>query len=91
VSDEVKAVQSGFGIFIDTVCEGRVSLWLDGDGNPYFYESRSEAEREIAEDLMLRLEDFLKGEREFEEAMTVEEFILPVKRLPDGSVVAGAL
>ena len=79
--------RQGYTIFIDTLFEGRVPLWRDGDNKPCFYETQNEAEREIAEDLIQRLQDFLKGEREFEEAMTVEEFILPVDRLPDGSVV----
>ncbi|HEY1170192.1 MAG TPA: hypothetical protein VGH19_02375 [Verrucomicrobiae bacterium] len=84
---DAKMVQSGFGIFIDTSCEGCVPLWRGYGGMPYFYSTEEEAEREIAEDLITRLEEFLDSEREFEDAMTVEEYILPVQRLPDGSVV----
>lgn len=87
MSSAVPETQSGYAIFIDTLCEGRVPLWRDGDNKPFFYTTQAEAERDIAEDLIRRLEDFLNGEREFEEAMTVEEYILPVDRLPDGSVV----
>lgn len=62
-------------------------LWRDGDGYPYFYPTREEAERDIVDDLLIRLEEYLAGQREFEDAITVEEYILPVERLADGSVV----
>jgi hypothetical protein len=78
--------RDGFCIFIDTVCEGRVPLWWDEQGRPLVYATEREAQREIADDLRDRLQQFLDGEREFEDAMTVEEYILPVCVLPDGSV-----
>ena len=87
MDDEISTASvNGFGLFIDTVSEGVVPLWRDEKGLPCFYETREAAQREIAEDLIARLEEFLAGEREFEDAMTVEEFILPVERLPDGSL-----
>ena len=74
-------------IFIDTVFEGRVPHYRDGEGNPLAYATRVEAEREIAEDAITRLEEFLAGQRDFDDAMTVEEYILDVDVLPDGVVV----
>ena len=37
--------------------------------------------------MMERLRQFLAGERDFDDAMTVEEYIVPVTQYPDGSVV----
>jgi hypothetical protein len=51
------------------------------------YSTRDEAERQIAEDTMERIQQFLSGERDFEDAMTVEEFVVEVNLYPDGSVV----
>lgn len=61
-------------------------LWRDYEGKPFIYETREGAEREIAEDLIARLEEFLTGEREFDDAISVEEYILPVEQLADGSL-----
>lgn len=85
-SPKAAAVQSGFGIFINTVGEGEVSLWRDGEGKPYFFETSKEAEETIIEDLMARLQECLDGGRDFDDAITVEEYILPVERLADGSL-----
>lgn len=73
--------------FIDTIAEGRVPLYRDERGNPVTYDTRSAAEREIAEDATARLREFLDGERDFDDAMTVEEYILPVDVLDGGDVV----
>lgn len=86
VSDDKNIVQSGFGIFINTVFEGEVPLYRDEEGKPYFFETSKEAEVEIIDVLMMRLKECLDGEREFDDAITVEEYILPVDRLPDGSL-----
>ncbi|MGV3754028.1 MAG: hypothetical protein ACO1QS_01445 [Verrucomicrobiota bacterium] len=80
------AGQSGFGIFINTIAEGAVTLWRDGEGMPCFFETSKEAEVTIIEDLMTRLQECLEGEREFDDAITVEEYILPVERLADGAL-----
>ena len=34
-----------------------------------------------------RLDQFLNGERSFEDAMTVEDYLVKVTVLPDGSIV----
>jgi hypothetical protein len=36
---------------------------------------------------MTRLQEFLDGERDFDDAITVEEYVVPVTLLADGSVV----
>lgn len=81
-----KPHEYGFGIFINTVCEGRVPS-VRGDGSkPFVFPTRIEAECEIADLMMTRLQEFLDGERDFEDAMTLEEYIMEVDMQPDGSV-----
>jgi hypothetical protein len=55
-------------------------------GRPLVYATERDAQREIADDLRDRLQQFLNGEREFDDAMTVEEYILTVSVFPDGTV-----
>ena len=78
---------SGYCIFIDTVCEGRIPAWHDEKGLPVVYPTVEAAQREIADDVMEKLRQFLAGERDFEDAMTVEDYILPVDVLPDSSIL----
>ena len=76
-----------FCIFIDTVCEGRVPAWHDENLMPVVYPTVEAAQREIADDVMDKLRQFLDGQRDFEDAMAIEDYILPVDVLPDGSIL----
>ena len=79
-------VRSAYSIFIPTICQGTIPAWHDETGYPVIYVTELEAQREIAEDCIERLRQFLANERDFEDAMTVEDFILPVDVWPDGSI-----
>ena len=79
--------KSAFCIFIDTVCDGRVPAWHDEKSMPVVYPTLEAAQREIADDVMEKLQQFLDGNRDFDDALTVEDYILPVEVLPDGSIV----
>jgi hypothetical protein len=79
--------QKGFCIFIHTVCEGAVPLVREGDHVSVFA-TRREAELEIVDNLQTRLQQFIDNERDFDDAITVEEYIVEVDALPDGSVVS---
>lgn len=81
------ATKTGYCIYIDTICQGPVPVERDESGNPVVYETELDGQRVIVEDTMERLLQFLAGEREFEDAMTVEEYIRPVGVLADGSVI----
>jgi hypothetical protein len=81
--------RKGFCIYIDTVFQGAVPVVRDAVGNPFVYPTRKEAERDIADDIMGRINQFLDGERDFDDAITVEEYIVEVVVLPDGSVIDG--
>ena len=77
----------GFCIFINTVCEGAVPSVRGGEGMPCVFDTKVEAQREIADFVMTRVQEFMDGERDFEDAITVEEYVVPVDVLPDGSVI----
>ena len=77
----------GFCIYITTVCEESIPAVRDGDGKPCVFKTEVEAQREIADFVMIRLQEFIAGHRDFEDAMTVEEYVVPVDVYPDGSIV----
>jgi hypothetical protein len=84
--DSSPIVRDGFCIFIDTLCQGPVPVVHDESGYVVF-ETELDAQREIADDMMTRLQQFMDGERDFDDAMTVEEYIVPVTVHPDGVIV----
>lgn len=73
-------------IFIDTLFEGTVPSVRGDKDLPCVFTTRLDAEREIVDNMMTRLQEFINCEREFEDAMTVEEYVVEVRVLPDGSV-----
>ena len=78
-------LRSGFCIYIDTLCQGPVPLVSDDDGYVVF-ETELEAQKEIADYMMTRLRQFLDGERDFDDAITAEEYVVPVTVHPDGKI-----
>ena len=77
----------GFCIYVDTLIEGSVPVEWTADRKPFTYPTREAAEREVAEDTIERIQQFLEGEREFEDAMIVEEYVVEVDISSDGSIV----
>jgi hypothetical protein len=73
-------------IFINTFFQGQVPSCYDEDENPVVFAMREEAELEIIEFAVERIEQHLAGERDFDEAITIEEFVVPVEVLKDGTV-----
>jgi hypothetical protein len=57
------------------------------DENGYIiFATELEAQREIVDHQMARLQQFLDGEREYDDAMEVEEYVVPVTLHPDGII-----
>ena len=69
-----------------TLCQGTVPAWYDETDYPVVYETELEAQREIADHQLTLLKQFLDGERDFDDATTIEDFILPIDVWPDGSI-----
>ena len=84
-------MRTGYCIYVSTVCDGPVPVERDDRGNPVIYLTRTDAEKAIAEDVIERLRQFLDGEREFDDALTVEEYVTEVNVLVDGSIVDTAM
>jgi len=79
-------LKTGYCIFIDTLFQGRVLSVSDETERYIVFETEVEAQKEIADFMMTRLGEFLIGERDFDDAITVEEYVLPVTIQPDGSI-----
>ena len=79
--------RQGFCIFINTFFEGAVPSVREGDQDRVaVFATQREAELEIVDFLQMRLQQFIDGERDFDDAITVEEYVVPVYVLPDGTV-----
>ena len=77
---------TGFCIYIDTLCQGPVPVVSDGEGKYVVFKTELEAQREIVDHTMIHLRQFLEGERDFDDAITIEEYIVPVTVHPDGVI-----
>ncbi len=77
----------GFCIFINTLFQGRTLAVTEDEDRPWVFTTENEAQREIVDNMMTRLQQFLDGDRDFEDAITVEEYVVPVTVISDGSVV----
>jgi hypothetical protein len=53
---------------------------------PVVFATELEAQREVADSQLTRIQEFLDGERHFDDAITTDEFVLPVDVWPDGSI-----
>ena len=73
-------------VLIDSVIDGTVPAIREGD-RPVVFETEKAAQREIADNVITRVQEFLDGERDFDDAITVEEYVAEVCVLPDGSIV----
>jgi hypothetical protein len=78
-------LRDGFCIYINTFCQGPVPVVSDDNGYVVFA-TELEAQKEIVDNQMTRLQQFLDGEREYEDAIGVEEYIVPVTVHPDGKI-----
>jgi hypothetical protein len=87
--------QRGYCIFIHTLCQGRVPSVFESKaddlaGTPEsicVFATEREAQLEIADFMMTRLREFMVGERDFEHAITTEEYVVAVTVQPDGTII----
>lgn len=76
--------RKGFCIFMHTVFQGRVPCLSDNEFYVVF-ETEREAQVEIVDFMMTRLREFIDGERDFEDAIETEEYVVPVTVHADGT------
>ena len=86
MQESQQPVRSAYSIFMPTFFQGKMPAWYDESGYPVVYETELAAQREIADHHLTLISEFLDGERDFDDAMTVEDFILPVDVWPDGRI-----
>lgn len=79
--------KSAFCIYINTLAEGPTPAVRDENDLPCVFETRRDAEREIVDRLMTQLREFLDNQRDFEDAVTIDEYVVEVEVQPDGSIV----
>ncbi len=60
---------------------------VSDDDSYVVFETELEAQKEIVDYQMTRLQQFLDGEREYDDAIEVEEYVAPVTVQPDGKIV----
>lgn len=81
------ALRRGFCIFLDTFFQGPTLAVTENENSPCVFATEADAQREIVDNMMIRLQEFLDGERDFDDAITLEEYVVSVTVLSDGSVV----
>ncbi len=79
--------RDAYCIYINTVFQGAVPVVSDGDGKCVVFDTELAAQREVVDHQMTRLQQFLDGERDFDDAITIEEYVVPVTVHPDGVIV----
>lgn len=79
-------MRTGYVVLLNALFEGAVTSVRDSRGKPYVFTTKVEAEHEIADNMRTRLQEFIDGEREFEDAITMEEYVNEVEVMRDGSV-----
>jgi hypothetical protein len=82
----MKNETDAFCIYINTFFQGPVPVERNEHEKPVVYATREAAEREIVEYCIQRLQQYLAGERDFDDAITVEEYVVPVTAFLDGSI-----
>lgn len=84
--EKASGLRDGFCIFINTWFQGAVPAVTDGDNKYVVFENELDAQKEIADNAMIRIQQFLDGERDFDDAMTVDEYVVPVTVHTDGTI-----
>jgi hypothetical protein len=84
--DTSSNLRFGFCIYINTFFQGPVPTVSDDDGYIVFA-TELEAQREIVDNQMTRLQQFLDGEREYEDAIETDEYVVAVTVQSDGKII----
>lgn len=82
-------LSDGFCIYINTLFQGPVPVVNGSDYRYIVYSTADAAQRDIVSHAITRLEEFLSGEREFEDAIVVEEYAVKETVCGNGLVTDG--
>ncbi len=78
---------TAFCIFINTALGGPVPSVIDGEDSYVVYKTERAAQCEIVDNAITRLQQFLEGERDFDDVMIVDEYVVPISLQDDRSFV----
>ena len=84
--DKNANLRNGYCIYTRTFFQGSIPTVSDSDDKYVIFETELAAQREIADHAMIRIRQFLDGERDFSDAITIEEYVAPVDLHSDGSI-----
>ncbi|MCW1922406.1 hypothetical protein OKA05_07560 [Luteolibacter arcticus] len=87
MNDEPPKRTSGFCVYLNTLFQGPVPTLFDENDKVCIFATEEEAQREIVDNAVIRLREFLDGERDFYDAISIEEYIVEVDVLIDGSIL----
>jgi len=79
-------VRTGYAIFRPTFFQGTMPACYDETNYPVVFSTELEAQREIADTQLTRIQEFLDGERVFGDAISTDEFVLPVDVSSNGHI-----
>lgn len=83
-------MEDKFILMIDTLCQGPVvGCWSEENGvdAPCLFDTEEEAYKDIADDMITVLQQFIDGERSLEDTdFGTELYVVPVKVLEDGVI-----
>ncbi len=80
---ENKEVNKYYCICINSVVEGVIPIVTDEYGKPVLFQSIRDAELEIADGMITRLQEFIDGGRDFADAVSFDEFVVEVSSADD--------
>ena len=84
-SEEPSIARNGYCIYVDMLFQGAIPTVSDENGYIVF-ETELAAQKEIVDNMLTRLREFLDGHRDYEDAITVEEYVVPVLVHTDGTI-----
>jgi hypothetical protein len=74
----------------ESVVEGLQPTVMVSEGDapfePLLFRTEREAQMEMADRMVTKLEEFIDGERDFEDAIALDEYVLKVVRHADGRI-----
>jgi hypothetical protein len=79
-------IRVGYAIFRLYWFQGTMPACYDGTDDPIVFATELEAQREIADNQLIRIQQFLDGERDYDDAIATDEFVLAVDVRPDGRI-----
>jgi len=79
-------IRSGYAIFRPYIFQGPTPACYDETDYPVVFPTELEAQREIADNQLTRIQEFIDGHRDYDDAISTDEFVLPVDVWPDGRI-----